>query len=561
MRLKELHIRNYRTFEDIRIRFESYYTAVSGKNDSGKTNLLRIIRTLMREDDPYGYTTHETISVKSDYPKWKDAAEADARIQLHFEFAVDPNSDAGMHRFLTQHLALGEDDRSLDLVIEADYTAAKTGASVTVHVGDKTAEDTVAEDVLKKIQSSRCFLFHDSTDPSPPFPFARGFAGIAGALAPDHEGTRDTIKNVVTKGLRKIARAQQTEIADLLGHFESKYTVGLTFPTIDVNFLPFSIALSRGQVEVPLKDWGSGTQNRTIILMTVLRARQIAESETSASKITPIILIEEPECFLHPSARGEFGKILQQLAEDFKVQVIVTTHSPYMLSQGKPNSNILFERRRRYSKDLQTDVVDTSGENWMEPFALALGVDNSEFTPWRELFLTHSQSLLLVEGDIDKKYFELLQDTSHGDKRLKYDGQIFAYSGASTLGSHIMMLSCFKSAFQKLFVTFDLDAQKELEPKLKKLGMQRRKDYLAVGVDEDGKKFIEGLVPEFVKQAVQSRNTSLVDAAMSGGKQARDARLKLKHLYFTEFKANATPGEEYYGAFYPLVKVINKALC
>jgi hypothetical protein len=37
-------------------------------------------------------------------------------------------------------------------------------------------------------------------------------------------------------------------------------------------------------------------------------------------------MIEEPECFLHPSAQAEFGRILRDLAEEFQVQVIITTH-------------------------------------------------------------------------------------------------------------------------------------------------------------------------------------------------------------------------------------------
>jgi len=48
------------------------------------------------------------------------------------------------------------------------------------------------------------------------------------------------------------------------------------------------------------------------------------ESEPSASKITPVIIIEEPESFLHPSAQAEFGRVLHDFAEEFQVQVIVT---------------------------------------------------------------------------------------------------------------------------------------------------------------------------------------------------------------------------------------------
>ena len=103
-------------------------------------------------------------------------------------------------------------------------------------------------------------------------------------------------------------------------------------PAFDFTYLPFSITLGDRRMEVPLDDWGSGTRNRTLVLLALFRARQIADSEASAGKITPVLIIEEPESFLHPSAQAEFGRVLQDLAEEFGVQVLVTTHSPYLLN-------------------------------------------------------------------------------------------------------------------------------------------------------------------------------------------------------------------------------------
>ena len=61
---------------------------------------------------------------------------------------------------------------------------------------------------------------------------------------------------------------------------------------------------------MPLNDSGSGTQNRTQILMSVLQANRIKTNPSLDDKITPLVVIEEPESFLHPSAQSEFGRIL-----------------------------------------------------------------------------------------------------------------------------------------------------------------------------------------------------------------------------------------------------------
>lgn len=190
---------------------------------------------------------------------------------------------------------------------------------------------------------------------------------------------------------------------------------------------------------MPLENWGSGTQNRTQILMTLFKARQISQSEASASKVTPILVIEEPEAFLHPSAQAEFGSALQAMAEEFHVPVIVTTHSPYMLNLAEPASNLLLERRYEYHKMRETILVDTAGEKWMEPFGLALGIDNEQFVPWKEAFFGKHDKLLLVEGETDKEYIELLRDKKHGNKALEFEGEIVSYGGKDSIKPRFLL--------------------------------------------------------------------------------------------------------------------------
>jgi predicted ATP-dependent endonuclease of OLD family len=150
--------------------------------------------------------------------------------------------------------------------------------------------------------------------------------------------------------------------------------------------MPLGISLRDKHIEVPLDNWGSGTQNRTQILMAVLQANRIKTTASPDDKITPIVVIEEPEAFLHPSAQSEFGRVLRTLSQDFGVQIIVATHSPYMLNREEPASNILLCRQMRRGKAYETKTVDTSDNGWMAPFAEHLGVEASEFSSWRPLF-------------------------------------------------------------------------------------------------------------------------------------------------------------------------------
>src|SRR5262249_38747685 len=149
----------------------------------------------------------------------------------------------------------------------------------------------------------------------------------------------------------------------------------------------------------------------------------------------------------------------------------------------------------------ETEKVCTGGDNWMEPFALALGLESKAFQPWRDLFFSKTNRILLVEGDTDIEYIKLLRDAGHGKNRLEYDGEVFAYGGWSTL-QNTVLLRFIKNKYEKVFITFDLDAESQVVKPLADLGFEKGKHYIGVGLNEDGKRDIEGLLPASVASAV-----------------------------------------------------------
>jgi energy-coupling factor transporter ATP-binding protein EcfA2 len=564
MKITSLRIRNYRTLESLDLTFPSSYAAICGANDSGKTNVVRAIRALMKEESPaqsIHFSDQEELALKDDFPKWKDTEPSKRTIEIELEIALHRERDAGFYHVVVKQLSLQETPETLDLALAVTYRADKVEPHVVVRACGSEYSDLNAQEVLKKLQSSKSILFHNSTQIEPGI-FFRGpsVGGYIREISGQHEPLVASMRKTVTRGLAKISKAQQAEFEALLGRLQTKYKVGLSLPAFDLGYMPFRITLGDAKVEVPLDDWGSGTKNRTLILLTLFRARQIGESEASAGKITPVIVIEEPESFLHPSAQAEFGRVLHDLAEEFQVQVIVTTHSPYLLSIQDPTSNILLRRRTIYKQLRDTERVQITADNWMAPFGQALGLDTDEFKPWKTLILSGSDAILLVEGETDKEYFEMLRDQAHGAQRLVVQGDIVPYEGTGALRNTVL-LRFIKNRYRNLFVTFDLDAADQLEKPLQALQLEKGRHYLAIGVNAAGKKNIEGLLPDAVTTSVYAANPGLVQAATAGTKEEQDsAKNRLKKLLLDEFKRKAKPGGEYFGQFYPVVRAINKAL-
>jgi len=564
MKITAFRIRNYRTLENVDLDFPSSYAAICGPNDSGKTNVVRAIRALMKEESPFPFMffdDDDDLSSKKDYPKWKKTPSADQFIHFEMDFEVDATRDTGFYQFLTKQLSLDAPANTLPLTIKVIHSPEKREPSVSVDCSGNTYDELDAQQVLKHLQTSRSVLFHNSTQVDPRTSLRHHFGGMIRGDSAAHEKLVNSMKTTVNRGIKKISKTYQQELEGLLGRLETKYRVGLSTPAFDFSSVPYRVTLGQKDLEIPLDDWGSGTKNRTLILMTLFRAKQLSESEASAGKLTPVIVIEEPESFLHPSAQAEFGRILHDLAEEFDVQVIVTTHSPYLLSLDSPSSNILLRRHIRYKQLQETERVNTSGDNWMAPFGLALGLGSEEFMAWKRLFLVEADAMLLVEGEVDKEYFEMLRDESHGANRLSFAGEIVAYNGTGSL-SNTILLKFIKNRFRNLFVTYDLDAEEQVAKTLRALQLERKRDFWPVGVNAPGKRCIEGLLPNSVTEAVYAANAPLVQAATAGTRDERkSAKSKLKKLFLTEFKAKASPGTEYFGEFYKLVKIVNKALC
>lgn len=561
MKITRLQLRNYRTLEHLDLEFPSTYTAICGPNDAGKTNVVRAIRGLMKTEQSHFIPFYDEpeFSLKDDFTKWKDTDPADRKIELVLDVSVHRERDAGLYHFVITQLSLGAVGETLEFSISVTNSSERGEEHVSVRVAGNTHEGLQAQEVLKRIQRSKSILFHNSAQAAPPSRFSGGL-GMLQEISAEHEDLLEKMKRTVNRGLGKIAKDRQKDLESLLGRLERKYKVGLSLSAFDFKYMPYNITLGEAKFEVPLDDWGSGTKNRTLIFVLLFTARQISEAEESADKITPIIVIEEPESFLHPAAQAEFGRVIHDLAEEFDVQVIVTTHSPYMLSVDKPEANILLNRRRHYTQLRETQRVDTSGDRWMEPFSQALGLDSDEFKPWKELFLAPAEAIFLVEGETDKAYFEMLRDPAHGAKRLNFTGEILSYDGTGALKNNVL-LRLIKNRFKKMFVSYDLDAEKHTEKNLKMLGLEKGKTYCAIGVNTAGKRCIEGLLPPSVTAAVFNANPEVVQAATSGASdEQRSASHKLKQLYLAEFKKVAQPGDAFFKGFYGIVKLVNRAL-
>lgn len=556
MKLSTITVKNFRTLENVTVKFDGYYTAISGQNNAGKTTLLRAIRHTFRDNsrDVFFYRRRDDVAYRDDRTQW---VKKDEDIVFDYVALVYRAEDAGLFKFIEKFNDSPLVGDEVTLRIQVAHRPSED-VHCLAWVNGAELNNFASKEVLQKLKSSNLAFMHDS---------AHGVSAIFGPGGRHlHELTftqdelaqiHDELTKVQTK-IKRISRTHKTELTELLGHLSEKYDVEFTLPDgMFTGSIPFSVNLRDKNVDIPLNDWGSGTKNRTQILMSILHANRI-RTKPDESKVTPFVLIEEPESFLHPSAQAEFGRVLIDLANELKIQTIVTTHSPYMLCQKNIRSNVLLGRKAHYGKAKETEVIEVQDHNWMEPFSSILGLNNVEFSPWKDVLFSGKQCVLMVEGVIDRQYFEHIHSLGLSELTLPKGVDIVPYDGKDALKNAILLKFIIEK-FKKVLVTFDLDAKAELERVMTQIGLIEGTSYLPIGNPKAGKQCIEGLLPERLLSKVYGANTDLVMALSSAdSRERKSAKNSLKQKLLVEFKQDKSVSKDELKGFLPIFKALSK---
>lgn len=562
MIIKRLKTKNYRSLETLDVEFNPYYNALSGKNNSGKSNIIRALVSLLTTYDYRMFREYypAAIHYPSDYPCWKKKEKDKGNIEIEIDLELDENQDTGLFKFIKELIFKNEEEfknTKETLIIKAVQEPGQKETKITISFGDNEINDEYKRDeLLNRLRNSKSILFHNSTENYPFFFFRSNRDSLISYLGNENRNELAKKKEALESAVKKSLKRHQHEFGNLLGRLTDKYDVSLGISSLDLERENVEISLKEKGVEVSLEDWGSGTKNRTLILLNLLNAKRIQETSTVNDRLTPVLIIEEPESFLHPSAQAEFGRIIQDIAIEFKIQIIVATHSQFLLSHKTPSANILLERHFS-SKNRGSQIVSTKGDKWFEPFALSLGINGTNFTPFKSTIFSGSSDIILVEGETDKEYFTLLMDEKHGRNKLNFEGEIFAYGGAGNIKNNIL-LRFIKERFKRFVVTIDLDKFSEVKETFGTLGLKENIGYLVIGKNETGKKCIEGLLPVTILSKVYSENVELVQKSMENSNEGKKAKNILKLKYLESFKAEANNDPTNFSEFYKISKILNK---
>ncbi|MEV8158911.1 ATP-dependent nuclease [Kocuria salsicia] len=182
-----------------------------------------------------------------------------------------------------------------------------------------------------------------------------------------------------TAQTKKLAESLKNLVDEQYGVASYRFNFGL--PDATVFMKQGSLHVDDGAGETPISGKGTGMQRAVALALIQLYAQSEALKE--AGNTTPLILmLDEPETWLHPSAQLRLGDALNKIGE--KEQVFIVTHSPYLIRKFNTDEHLLTVltgkgEDRHIEASSHFGLFGKGEPTWAEINYRAFDVDSIEF--------------------------------------------------------------------------------------------------------------------------------------------------------------------------------------
>jgi len=191
-----------------------------------------------------------------------------------------------------------------------------------------------------------------------------------------------------------------------------------------------------------LESQGSGAR-RTMLWATLKLLKDSAVDQKRAN----VLLIDEPELCLHPSAIRDACRVLYDLASKDGWQVMITTHSPVFIDLSRDNTSIVRVERQAKGEIVGTTLYRPENAKLDDSDKRNLKLLNI-YDPYVAEFFFGGR-VVLVEGDTEYSAFRMIID---GDRTLS-DIHVIRARGKATIASLAKILNQFGARYSILHDT------------------------------------------------------------------------------------------------------------
>lgn len=364
MIIEKLRVKNYKSLEDVEIPLRPL-TVFVGPNNSGKSNIFDCLEFLKE----LAFLGPQAVTRRGGFRDvvWGGDLKRAIDIQLEgrmgdgegrprcFKYLLEITGTEIAYHISKETFVLYQDGLETKLLERGEGPQIRTWSEL----------EPSQETGVWSLREARLgiYRFQGSQDPQ-----HHSLASFASSLA-DWGFYRLTPSRMLSPGparkeayllaegdnLGSVLLSIQSEDRETFNELEAHLKVAM--PEIE----DFSVALTEDGRAYPrwrekglpsdfrIKQWMSSDGTRQILGLLALRF---------ASKLPPVVCIEEPENFIHPGLLELVADMLRSIAR--KTQLLVSTHSPYLVDDLSPEDLLIVEKtdgRTRLTGVLESEGV------------------------------------------------------------------------------------------------------------------------------------------------------------------------------------------------------------
>lgn len=339
MKLKKVIIENFRCYKDITEVDIDDITVFVGANDSGKSSILEALDIFFNEGKGEVKLTDDDINI------YVREEKPDIKITCIFKDIPEE--------------LIKELEKNGITITDSSLSITKTfGTSNKTYLNDNEIpkKSRLSVEIKRHLPVYGLFkVERTNTDDNPEVKDPLMFTVEQVLKEQEVKEKLQEIANRVKNAVEQVAKGTLDKLMQLNNKVANELRPNIPdieeLKWLDV-FKKIGIHSDKG---IPLNKRGSGVRRLVLLSFFLFEAERKREVRKT-SEVNIIYAIEEPETSLHPDHQRQFMNSLLELSQNEKVQVLITTHSPY-IAQMAPIDNLRFIDRERYPEDRTPKVI------------------------------------------------------------------------------------------------------------------------------------------------------------------------------------------------------------
>ena len=434
MKIKSFEFSYIKAYKNLHFDLEKTSVLI-GQNDHGKSSILKVIDIALNQ------ITNESLELGALHP---DLAE-----RLLPLFPVNAKA-----RRITIYYETAKGNKELHITVRTDLSFTLLEK---IEKSAKTTPAAIA--ALKALRDHNKFVLIPALrDPTSPefqnllsemlreYGLSKIIPQKAGGTPKEYRTLKDIKEKISNSITPYINNALLPEIEQHFG-FKTQHKLALKFDVdvqdvgewiLDNLSLGFKLT-DDGDASLALSEAGSGVQSGVLLAL-----QRLSQKAAQNPQIQFILAVEEPEAFLHPQRQKELYQDILA-AQSKNLRVIVTTHSPYIVSETE-FSRLGFVKKDGIHSALHIAEIKNKREE---------DIFNSYSSDINSA-LFFADKIILVEGDSDLRVIKKLMQKRFG--AASHNISVISAAGNRNFSPYLNMIKAWSTAKIPHLIVTDFDS-------------------------------------------------------------------------------------------------------